>query len=170
VSVAPEDGRNRIMIYGPKNDSIYVVELPAPIGAAICASRTPTPGAGMGSKRRAKNERRSSLILSPARLRGFFFRSHVRRSSAAVATSREGHRWPSFHRPLKRVADGILTTRRGALGASCSQQRPAHYVNGQIGLRHIASTTARGASDRNLYQGGLQAMALHVAHDMSYRS
>jgi hypothetical protein len=73
------------------------------------------------------------------------------------------------HQP-KRVADGTLTTRRGALGASCSQQRPAHYVSGQIGLRHKASRTARVASARNLYQGGVQAMALHVAHDMSSRS
>jgi hypothetical protein len=26
VSVAPEDGRNRIMIYGPKPDGTYIVE------------------------------------------------------------------------------------------------------------------------------------------------
>src|SRR5262245_32570782 len=62
------------------------------------------------------------------------------------------------------------TTRRGALGASCIQQRPAPYVSGQIGLRHKASTTARGASGRNLHQGVLPTMVLHVAHDMSYRS
>src|SRR5262249_53916621 len=30
--------------------------------------------------------------------------------------------------------------------------------------------TARGASDHNPYQGVLQTMALHAAHDMSYRS
>jgi len=63
------------------------------------------------------------------------------------------------------------TTRRGAPAVvSCIQQRPAPYVSGQIGLRHKASTTARGASGRNLYQGVVQTMALHVAHDMSYRS
>jgi hypothetical protein len=43
-------------------------------------------------------------------------------------------------------------------------------VSGQIGLRHKASITARGASGRNLRQGVLQAMPLYVAHDMSYRS
>jgi hypothetical protein len=43
-------------------------------------------------------------------------------------------------------------------------------VSGQIGLRHKASITVRGASDRNLCQGVLQTMALHVAQDMSYRS
>jgi hypothetical protein len=26
MSVAPENGRNRIMIYGPKNDGTYVVD------------------------------------------------------------------------------------------------------------------------------------------------
>jgi hypothetical protein len=26
MSVSPESGRNRIMIYGPKNDGTYVVE------------------------------------------------------------------------------------------------------------------------------------------------
>src|SRR5262249_42606950 len=62
------------------------------------------------------------------------------------------------------------TTRRGALGASCIEQGPAPYVSGQIGLRHKASTTARGANGRNLYQGVLQTMAFHVAHHMSYRS
>ena len=41
--------------------------LPARIDAAICASRTPTPYAGMVSKRRAKkSERRSSVTLNPA--------------------------------------------------------------------------------------------------------
>jgi len=60
-------------------------------------------------------------------------------------------------------------TRRGALGASYIQQHRALDVNGQIGLLHKASTTARGASGRNLYQGVLQTIALHVAHDMSYR-
>ena len=63
-----------------------------------------------------------------------------------------------------------VAARRGALGASCGQQRPAHYANGQIALHHKASTTARGESGRNLYQGVVQAMALHVAHDTSYRS
>jgi hypothetical protein len=62
------------------------------------------------------------------------------------------------------------TTRRGALGASRIQQRPAPDVSGQIGLPHKASITARGASGHNLYQGVLQTMALHVAHHMSYRS
>src|SRR5262249_26369856 len=47
---------------------------------------------------------------------------------------------------------------------------PRPYVSDQIGLRHKASTTARGASGRNPYQGRLQTTALHVAHDMSYRS
>jgi hypothetical protein len=50
--------------------------LPAPIDAATCASRIPIPCAVMGTKRRAhppKNERRSSLTLSPAPMRGFSF-------------------------------------------------------------------------------------------------
>jgi|ERR1700757_2803852 hypothetical protein len=41
--------------------------------AATCASRTRTPCAGMGIKRRVNNERRSPLTLSPAPMRGFFF-------------------------------------------------------------------------------------------------
>src|SRR5262249_13910884 len=45
----------------------------------------------------------------------------------------------------------------------------APHVSGQI-LHHKASIAARGASDRNLYQGVLPTMALHVAHDMSHRS
>jgi hypothetical protein len=28
MSVAPESGRNRIMIYGPKNDGTYIVDFP----------------------------------------------------------------------------------------------------------------------------------------------
>jgi hypothetical protein len=89
-------------------------------------------------------------------------------SAPPVATTREGQRWPNFH-----VVEGSclpVATRRGALGASCNQQRPAHYVNGQIDLHHKASTTARGASGRNLSQGVVKAMALHVAHGTSYRS
>src|SRR5215469_6842722 len=99
----------------------------------------------------------------------------LKRSSAAVATSREGHRSPSFHPVLERVAYGTPTTRRGALVASCiaalciRQRDPAPHASGQIRLRHKASIAARGASDRNLYQGVLQTTALHVAHDMSYR-
>jgi hypothetical protein len=46
---------------------------------------------------------------------------------------------------------------------------PRPHERGQIGLRHKASIILRGASGRNLYQGVLQTMALHVAHDMSYR-
>src|SRR5262245_21817471 len=49
-------------------------------------------------------------------------------------------------------------TRRGALAASCGQKRPAPHVSGQI-LHHKASIAARGASDRNLYQGVLPTMA-----------
>src|SRR6266508_804793 len=70
----------------------------------------------------------------------------------------------------KTVALRHTTTRRGALAASCIQKRPAPYVRAKIGLRHKASITARGASGRNLYQGLLPTRALHVAHDMSYRS
>src|SRR5215471_349338 len=40
--------------------------LPARIDAAICALPTPTPCVAMVSKNRVKNERRSSLTLSPA--------------------------------------------------------------------------------------------------------
>ena len=48
---------------------------PARTDAATCASRTPTPCAGMGTKRRAKNKRRSLLILNskPRSRRGSFF-------------------------------------------------------------------------------------------------
>jgi hypothetical protein len=52
--------------------------LPAPIDAATCASRIPIPCAVMDTKRRAhppKDERRSTLILSPASLRGFFLQT-----------------------------------------------------------------------------------------------
>jgi hypothetical protein len=47
---------------------------------------------------------------------------------------------------------------------------PRPLLRAKIGLRHKASITARGASDRNLYQGVVPTMALHVAHDMSCRS
>jgi hypothetical protein len=34
MSVAPESGRNRIMIYGPKNDGTYIVEFMSACGAS----------------------------------------------------------------------------------------------------------------------------------------
>ena len=38
MSVAPENGRNRIMIYGPKNDGTYVVEFKTADGEALAIS------------------------------------------------------------------------------------------------------------------------------------
>src|SRR5262249_58600278 len=38
MSVAPENGRNRIMIYGPKNDGTYVVEFKTTAGEALAIS------------------------------------------------------------------------------------------------------------------------------------
>jgi hypothetical protein len=38
MSVAPENGRNRIMIYGPKNDGTYVVEFKTAAGEALAIS------------------------------------------------------------------------------------------------------------------------------------
>ena len=38
MSVAPEGGRNRIMIYGPKNDGTYVVEFKTADGEALAIS------------------------------------------------------------------------------------------------------------------------------------
>jgi hypothetical protein len=38
MSVAPEDGRNRIMIYGPKNDGSYLVEFRIADGEALVIS------------------------------------------------------------------------------------------------------------------------------------
>jgi hypothetical protein len=38
MSVAPEGGRNRIMIYGPKNDGTYVVEFKTADGEEIAIS------------------------------------------------------------------------------------------------------------------------------------
>ena len=38
MSVAPESGRNRIMIYGPKNDGTYVVEFKTADGEALAIS------------------------------------------------------------------------------------------------------------------------------------
>ena len=35
MSVAPESGRNRIMIYSPKNDGTYVVEFMTADGEAL---------------------------------------------------------------------------------------------------------------------------------------
>ena len=35
MSVAPESGRNRIMIYGPRNDGTYVVEFKTTDGEAL---------------------------------------------------------------------------------------------------------------------------------------
>jgi hypothetical protein len=72
--------------------------LPAPIDAATCASRIPIPCGVMGTKRRAhpqKDERRLTLILSPASLRGFFLAG---RSAVWVKTAR--HLGLSFSVPL----------------------------------------------------------------------
>jgi hypothetical protein len=38
MSVAPESGRNRIMIYGPKNDGTYVVKFKTADGEALAIS------------------------------------------------------------------------------------------------------------------------------------
>jgi hypothetical protein len=38
MSVAPESGRNRIMIYGPKNDGTYIVEFRTAAGEALAIS------------------------------------------------------------------------------------------------------------------------------------
>jgi hypothetical protein len=38
MSIAPENGRNRIMIYGPKNDATYVVEFKTAAGEALAIS------------------------------------------------------------------------------------------------------------------------------------
>ena len=38
MSVAPENGQNRIMIYGPKNDGTYVVEFKTTAGEALAIS------------------------------------------------------------------------------------------------------------------------------------
>ena len=38
MSVAPEGGRNRIMIYGPKSDGTYIVEFTTAAGEALAIS------------------------------------------------------------------------------------------------------------------------------------
>lgn len=38
MSVAPESGRNRIMIYGPKRDGTYIVEFKTADGEALAIS------------------------------------------------------------------------------------------------------------------------------------
>ena len=38
MSVAPESGQNRIMIYGPKNDGTYIVEFTTAAGEALAIS------------------------------------------------------------------------------------------------------------------------------------
>jgi hypothetical protein len=38
MSVAPESGRNRIMIYGPENDGTYLVEFTTAAGEALAIS------------------------------------------------------------------------------------------------------------------------------------
>ena len=38
MSVAPESGRNRIMIYGPKDDGTYLVEFRTAVGEALAIS------------------------------------------------------------------------------------------------------------------------------------
>jgi hypothetical protein len=38
TSVAPESGRNRIMIYGPKNDGTYIVEFKTADGEELAIS------------------------------------------------------------------------------------------------------------------------------------
>jgi hypothetical protein len=38
MSIGPESGRNRIMIYGPKNDGTYVVEFKTADGEALASA------------------------------------------------------------------------------------------------------------------------------------
>jgi hypothetical protein len=38
MSVAPENGQNRVMIYGPKNDGTYIVEFKTAAGEALAIS------------------------------------------------------------------------------------------------------------------------------------
>jgi hypothetical protein len=38
MSIGPESGRNRIMIYGPKNDGTYVVEFKTADGESLAIS------------------------------------------------------------------------------------------------------------------------------------
>jgi hypothetical protein len=38
MSVAPESGRNRIMIYGPKNDGTYIIEFRMADGESLAIS------------------------------------------------------------------------------------------------------------------------------------
>src|SRR5262249_3035142 len=84
-----------------------------------------------------------------------------------------GNRWSAANDGVRIAPEahyGTTTRRDVPAGASCIQQRLPRYVSGQIdGLHYKASIAARGASDRNLYQGVLQTTAWHVAHDMSYR-
>jgi hypothetical protein len=51
MSVAPESGRNRIMIYGPKSDGTYVVEF------SVCARAGPfTRALGLAGSAKARPE------------------------------------------------------------------------------------------------------------------
>ena len=68
MSVAPESGRNRIMIYSPKNDGTYVVEFMTADGEALAIS------VPVGETRVLnQNERLSPLKPKPRPMRSFFF-------------------------------------------------------------------------------------------------
>ena len=45
MSVAPESGRDRIMIYGPKDDGTYIVEFTTAAGEALAISIPTTEAA-----------------------------------------------------------------------------------------------------------------------------
>jgi len=65
MSVAPESGRNRIMIYGPKNDGTYVVEFKTADGEALAIS-VPATGISrsgpMGCSCRTLREKENSGV------------------------------------------------------------------------------------------------------------
>jgi hypothetical protein len=50
MSVAPESGRNRIMIYGPKNDGTYIVDFKTADGEALAISRLERPACSSTSR------------------------------------------------------------------------------------------------------------------------
>jgi adenine C2-methylase RlmN of 23S rRNA A2503 and tRNA A37 len=72
MSVAPENGRNRILIYGPKNDGTYIVEfrtadgealaISVPAGETVCSS-TSRSGCPMGCSCRTFREKERLGLL-----------------------------------------------------------------------------------------------------------
>ena len=81
MSVAPESGRNRIMIYGPKNDGTYIVEFTTAAGEARAISIPRTETAVI---RHFQERMPCGLFVPEPRVETWRAREFARRSSVCL--------------------------------------------------------------------------------------